>query len=458
MATLREKIGYALGDAAAGGITWKVMSIAFPLFFTNVFGLTVADTATLMLVARMFDVVTDPLMGSLADRTQSRWGTYRPWLIFGAVPLGIIFALLLYTPDFGPVGKRVWAYSLYLLMMAVYTAVNVPYGSLLGVMTEDDNEKNEFSSYRMVGAYAMGFITLLSFPYVIEFIGGDKLADGTYSVAAKQHQYAVIGVVFGALATIGTLACGLLTKERLKPVRAEKFSFKPFADLFKNKPWIYLTLIGICTNFCNGFRYAVAGYLLEYCLHGDVTVSGLIINYTVFMTFGEVTCMIFGGLSPKFTQWVGSKRKAFVWAAIICIVSSILFFFIPMDPAYIWVMVAVVIITSIGIGLYSPLLWSMYADVADYATEKNGTSSTGLIFSSGTMAQKFGSAISGALVALFLGMAGFISGTDAATGQTVVTITNEEAVRQMIWALFSLFPAAIAALIVLLIHKYPIQK
>ena len=202
----------------------------------------------------------------------------------------------------------------------------------------------------------------------------------------------------------------------------------------------------------------MAGYLLEYCLHGDVTVSGLIINYTVFMTFGEVTCMIFGGLSPKFTQWVGSKRKAFVWAAIICIVSSILFFFIPMDPAYIWVMVAVVIITSIGIGLYSPLLWSMYADVADYATEKNGTSSTGLIFSSGTMAQKFGSAISGALVALFLGMAGFISGTDAATGQTVVTITNEEAVRQMIWALFSLFPAAIAALIVLLIHKYPIQK
>ena len=132
MATLKEKIGYALGDAAAGGITWKVMSIAFPLFFTNIFGLTVADTAALMLVARMFDVVTDPLMGSLADRTQSRWGTYRPWLIFGAIPLGLVFALLLYTPDFGPVGKRIYAYTLYRLMMAVYTAVNVPYGSLLG--------------------------------------------------------------------------------------------------------------------------------------------------------------------------------------------------------------------------------------------------------------------------------------------------------------------------------------
>ncbi|MBR6883097.1 MAG: MFS transporter, partial [Bacteroidales bacterium] len=152
-----------------------------------------------------------------------------------------------------------------------------------------------------------------------------------------------------------------------------------------------------------------------------------------------------------------SKRKAFNWAAIICAVTSIAFFFIPMDPKYIWLMIAMVILTSIGIGFYSPLLWSMYADVADYATEKNGTSSTGLIFSSGTMAQKFGSAISGALVALLLGIAGFVSGTDA-TGQTVVTITNEPAVQRMIWMLFSLFPAAIALLIVVLMRFYPIKK
>ena len=196
---------------------------------------------------------------------------------------------------------------------------------------------------------------------------------------------------------------------------------------------------------------------MEYCLHGDVTVSGLIINYTVFMTFGEVTCMIFGGVSPVFTKKVGSKSKAFIIAALICLISSIAFFFIPMDPKYIWVMVAIVIITSIGVGLYSPLLWSMYADVADYATEKNGTSSTGLIFSSGTMAQKFGTAISGSLVALFLGMAGFISGTNA-DGQTVINITNDEAVRNMIWALFSLFPAAIVVIMIFLLKKYPIKK
>ena len=427
MAKISEKIGYALGDAAAGGITWKVMSIAFPLFFTNVFGLTVADTATLMLIARMFDVVTDPLMGSLADRTQSRWGTYRPWLIFGAVPLGLIFALLLYTPDLGLTGKRIWAYTFYLLMMVVYTAVNVPYGSLLGVMTDDDNEKNQFSSFRMVGAYAMGFITLLSFPYLQKMVGG-----------SDQHQYAVVGALLGFVATVGTLACGLLTKERKKPARAEKFSLKPFADLFRNRPWVILTLIGICMNFFNGFRYAVAGYMFEYCLHGDVTVS-------------------FGGVSPAFTKWVGSKRMAFIWAAVICVVTSLIFFFIPMEAASIWLMVGVVILTSIGIGLYSPLLWSMYADVADYATEKNGTSSTGLIFSSGTMAQKFGTAISGSLVALLLGIAGFVSGTDA-TGQTVITITDAEAVNNMIWALFSMFPAILALIMIGLIYIYPIKK
>ena len=447
MAPLREKIGYALGDAASGGIIWKIMSIAFPLFFTNVFGLTFADAAALMLIARMFDVITDPLMGSIADRTRSRWGTYRPWLIFGSIPFGLVFALLLFTPDLGPTGKRIWAYSLYLLMMACYTMVNVPYGSLLGVMTTDDNEKNQFSAFRMVGAYAMGFVTLISFPYLQKLVGG-----------TEQHQYAVLGAGFGLVAALMTLTCGLITRERHKPVIADKFSFKQFADLFRNRPWVYMTLVAFCTNFFNGFRYAAAGYMITYCLGGDINVGWFIINYTVFMAFSEVTCMLFGALSPAFTRWVGSKRMAFVWASVICFVFSIAYFFIPMDAAYIWLMVAVSVLTSIGAGLYSPLLWSMYADVADYATETNGTSSTGLIFSSGTMAQKFGGAISGSLIALLLGIAGLVSHTDMLTGETIVTITNEASVRTMVWALFSLFPAVIACIMAVLAYKFPLKK
>lgn len=442
-----EKLAYALGDAAAGGIVWKVMSIAFPLFFTNIFGLTFADAAMLMLVARLFDVVTDPLMGSLADRTKSRWGTYRPWLIFGAIPLGLIFALLLYTPDFGPVGKRIYAYTLYLLMMAVYTAVNVPYGSLLGVMTSDDNQKNEFSSYRMVGAYAMGFVTLISFPYLQKMVGG-----------TDAHQYAVLGAILGAVAALLTLICGFFTKERLQPVRAEKYSFKQFLDLFKNKPWLILTAAGICTNFFNGFRYAVVGYMIDYCLDGNVTIGSLIINYTVLMAFGEVTCMIFGGLSPKFTTIIGSKRGAFIAASVICALTSVLFFFIPMDASYIWAMVGMVILTSMGIGLYSPLIWSMYSDVADYATERFGTSSTGLIFSSGTMAQKLGTAISGSLIALLLGLAGANMITDQMGNSIIDPASVTDSVRNMVWSLFSLIPAAIAVIMGILAYAFPIKK
>jgi len=448
MNNLKEKIAYALGDAASGGIVWKIMSIAFPLFFTNVFGLTFADAGLLMLIARCFDVVTDPLMGAIADRTQSRWGTYRPWLIFGAIPFGLVFALLLFTPDFESYAlKRVYIYSIYLLMMALYTAVNVPYGSLLGVMTEDDNEKNQFSAFRMVGAYAMGFITLISFPYLMKWVGG-----------SDQHQYAILGAGFGIAAALMTMACGLLTVERHKAVRAESFSFRQFADLFRNRPWIYMTMMAICTNFFNGFRYAVAGYMITYCLGGDITVGRLIINYTVFMAFGEVTCMIFGGLSPAITKWIGSKRMAFLWSAIACAATSVLFFFIPMDPAYILGMIAVVILTSAAVGVYSPLLWSMYADVADYHTEKIGTSNTGLIFSSGTMAQKLGSAISGALIAFLLGLAGLVSETNPETGETVVTILNLESVQTMVWSLFSLIPAGVALLMALLSYFYPIKK
>ena len=444
MASFTEKFAYALGDAAAGGITWKIMSTAFPMFFTNIFGLSFVDAGILMLVARMFDVVTDPLMGSIADRTQSRWGTYRPWIIFGAIPFGLIFALLFFTPDFGVEGKRVWAYTLYILMMAVYTMVNVPYGSLLGVMTPDDNEKNQFSSARMVGAYAMGFITLLSFPYLLQWIGG-----------TEAHQYAVLAAIFGGVAALMTLACGLFTKERCRPVRAEKFSFRQYGDLVKNQPWIYLTLIAVATNFFNGFRYAVVAYMFTYCLGGDIDWGFFIVSYTSLMSIGEFACMVFGGLSPAFTRWVGSKHKAFLYAALTCCLTSVAFFFIPMDSSYITLIIIVSVLTSMGVGLYSPLLWSMYADVADYATEKNGTSSTGLIFSSSSMAQKFGGAIGGAAVLWLLSACGYIPRTDEQlVGQ--VLVSQPESALLCLRMLMSFIPAIVALIAIFICHFYPL--
>ena len=176
------------------------------------------------------------------------------------------------------------------------------------------------------------------------------------------------------------------------------------------------------------------------------------------MAFGEVTCMIFGGVSPWFTRLVGSKRMAFFWAAALCLVLSVVFFFIPMNPSYIWVMIVIVILTSMGIGIYSPLMWSMYADVADYHTEHFGTSATGLIFSSGTMSQKFGTAISGSLIALFLGWAGANMITDKMGNTMIDPASVTDSVLTMVWSLFSLFPAVIAFLLMVLSWKFPIKK
>ena len=280
-----------------------------------------------------------------------------------------------------------------------------------------------------------------------------KLIGGT-----DAHQYTIIGIIFGSLAAVMTLLCGLFTKERIKPKRAEKYSFSQFVNLFKNRPWVYLTLAGLCTNFFNGFRYAVAGYIFSYCLGGNVTLGSFIINFSVFMAFGEVTCMIFGALSPAFTKRVGSKKKSFIIASAICVVFSVAFFFVPMSPRYIWLMIALVVLTSVGVGIYSPLLWSMYADVADYATEKFGTSSTGLIFSSGTMAQKLGGAISGSLIALFLGLAGAEMIRNDVGNLIIDPATVTDSVRTMVWSLFSLIPAVIALAMGWLAFKFPIKK
>ena len=195
-----------------------------------------------------------------------------------------------------------------------------------------------------------------------------------------------------------------------------------------------------------------------YCLGGDITMGKMIINYTVLMAFGEGTCMLAGAISPKITELCGGKRKAFIAASIICCITSIGFFFIPMDPKYISLMIAVVVLTSVGIGIYSPLLWSLYADVADYATDTFGASSTGLIFSSGTMAQKLGSAISGSLIALALGFSGATMITDAMGNTTIDPASVTDSVRTMIWSLFSLIPAALALIMAYLIYKFPIKK
>ncbi len=161
MNRLLEKIGYGMGDMSSN-MFWKVFSYYLPIFYSDIFGLSLAQTASLMFVTRVWDTISDPMMGVIADRTQTRWGKYRPYLLWFALPFAVAGVLLFTTPDWGPSGKVAWAYFTYLLMMTVYTGINVPYASMLGVLTHDSDEKTVFSSYRMFFAYGGSFIALFA--------------------------------------------------------------------------------------------------------------------------------------------------------------------------------------------------------------------------------------------------------------------------------------------------------
>ena len=203
---LSEKIGYGLGDTASS-MFWKIFSYYLPFFYSNVFGLTLTDAGMLLLVTKLYDAVSDPVMGVIADRTRTKWGKYRPYLLWMAVPFALIGILTFVTPDIDSYTvKLVWAYVCYLLMMTVYTAINVPYGALLGVMTPDSNEKTQFSSFRMFFAYGGSFVALALF---------EPLLKNFSSMTSVQTAWTSSMAVIGAICCVLFLLCFLLTRERV---------------------------------------------------------------------------------------------------------------------------------------------------------------------------------------------------------------------------------------------------
>ena len=227
VSSIREKIGYGLGDMSSS-MFWKIFSYYLPIFYSDVFGLKPAHAAMLLLITKLYDAISDPVMGLIADRTRTRWGRYRPWLLWVAVPFAVVGIFSFYTPDADYNFKHVYAYVTYLLMMTVYTAINVPYGAMLGVMTEDSNEKSVFSSYRMFFAYIGSFLAMGLFGlFEKEVIGtvneAGKVIKGVGD--ASPMQWTIIVTVIAALCAILFVLCFLLTRERVQlPEQKEKQS------------------------------------------------------------------------------------------------------------------------------------------------------------------------------------------------------------------------------------------
>jgi len=444
MAKLSEKIGYGMGDMSSS-MFWKIFSYYLPIFYSDIFELTLAQTATLMFVTRFWDTVSDPMMGVIADRTQTRWGKYRPYLLWFAAPFAIAGVLLFTTPDWNNEERLIYAYITYILMMTVYTGINVPYASMLGVMTSDSQEKTVFSSYRMFFAYGGSFIALFAWePLCNFFVNYQPL--WTVNTQADAWQGAMI--VIAALCFCLFIGSFMLTREHVK-MRAGAALGSDFKALVRNFPWWIITAGALCTNLFNTVRGATVAYYFKYYIGENAHISLGTIEFLffagLFLAVGEV-CNMAGVVSAVPLSKRFGKKTTFIISAIAMGVLSILFFYVPVSNGGFITMLLLQVLISLFTGIVSPLVWSMYADVADYSTAKNGTASTALIFSSGSMAQKFGGAIAGSAVLLLFDAFGLVPN---AVSQTETALLGMRLTMSYI-------PAAIAGIMALIIVVYPL--
>ena len=445
MATLKEKIGYGFGDMASS-MFWKVFSAYLPIFYTNVFGLDLGLAALLFLVTKIWDAVSDPMMGIIADRTSTKWGKYRPYLLWIAVPFAIAGVLLFTKPDLGETGKNVWAFVTYILMMTVYTAINVPYGSMLGVMTEDTDEKTVFSSYRMFFAYTGSFIVLALWEPLCNSIAGvsGKL---TYDPHAWQTGMVVVSLTCLVLFVLTFK----MTREKIKPAIKQSSVKDDFKSLLHNGPWWILLGGVLFFNFFGAVRYAVIPYYFTTQIAEGATLSFFSIEFMfyagIFFTIGEIANMVGVAIATPITFKLG-KKSTFLYSLFAIMALCIAFYYVPTNTTSgYWTLLILQVATGIFTGIISPLVWSMYADISDYAELKFKTASTGLIFSSSSMAQKFGGAFGTSAVLWLLAAFGFNTAEGA-----VQTPEAIEGLRLLI----SWIPAGVAALSAIFIFIYPL--
>mgnify|MGYP003257548280 FL=1 len=442
--TLREKIGYGLGDAASS-MFWKLFGMYLMFFYTDIFGMEAKVVGTMFLITRIWDSVFDPIVGIIADRTESKWGKFRPFILFLAIPFAVIGVFTFFTPEFGTTGKIIYAYVTYSLMMMVYSGINVPYASLLGVMSPDPKVRNVLSTFRMTFAYIGSFVTLLLFMPLVNFF-----SDNSKAIEDQQYGWLMAVVVIAVVCVLLFFFCFAFTKERVKPIQEKQASLKvDVKDLFRNKPWWILLGAGVSALIFNSIRDGATIYYFKYYIDEDsfgsidlfripFVLSGL------YLALGQAANIIGVILAAPVSNRIG-KRYTYMGAMIIAAILSIAFYWLGKDNL---VMIFVLqVLISICAGSIFPLLWSMYADCADYSELKTGNRATGLIFSSSSMSQKLGWAIGTALTGWLLAFFGF----QANQVQSAETING-------IKMFLSFLPAVGTILSVIFIYFYPLTE
>jgi glycoside/pentoside/hexuronide:cation symporter, GPH family len=467
--SFREKAGYALGDAGANFV-FQTLMVFQMTYYTKVFGITVAAASWLFLFGRLFDAFIDPLMGVVADRTKSRWGRFRPWLLWSALPFALVFWAVFTTPDLGPHGKLLYAWVAYLALMAVYTLNNVPYCALNGVMTGDVNERTSLSTYRFFAVMATGFVVQgVTWPLVAKFGGGDDAKGWSITMGL----YAAVSVVFFVITFFSV-------KERVQPDPNQHSSVKQdLADAFSNRPWVILFVatlsIFVMLAVRGGSLPLFTQFVVDHAALGDFlhnigfvqiagseptgmqraldTVGYLVhpdlsnvqaVGFGLFSMAGSVMTIVGVLLSKPLSERFG-KRGVFTVCLGITGAATLWLYYIPADA--IGTQLFQGLVWSLAYGPTIPLLWSMIADAADFGEWTNNRRATGFVFAGVVFALKAGLGLGGFIGGQVLAAHGFAEGVETAA-------RSMHGIRMTV----AIYPSVFIALAVVTLLRYPITK
>jgi GPH family glycoside/pentoside/hexuronide:cation symporter len=447
----REKFSYGFGNMASC-LYWQTFMLYLTIFYTDVFGIGAAAAGTMIGLSRSTDAFFDPVMGMLADRTRSRWGKFRPFLLWFCVPMAVMGVLTFTVPSLGASGKLVWAYATYNALMLIYTAINIPYIALLGVMSPKPSDRTTLSSMQFIGAFTGGMIvsaTLLPMAKVGGWLGARTVERGW------QLSFAL----YGAAAVIFFLTTFFNARERVTPPRAQRTSIlRDLGDLFTNGPWLIVLGTTIAFVLSGALRSSVTAYYFKYYVGPQsLTLPSFLPAsaagtqtwaweslVSVFNTSGQLASLAGVIMIPFFARITG-RKAAVVTLMVIGIASTGSFYFL--GPGQLPLIYALNILGALTGGPLTALLWTFYADTADYAEWKRGRRATGLIFSASIFSQKQGWAI-GAWVALAIMQAlGFV----ANAAQTPRSLHG-------LVLLMSVLPAVFAGLALIFVLFYPLSE
>ncbi|MDQ5977161.1 MAG: glycoside/pentoside/hexuronide:cation symporter, family [Verrucomicrobiota bacterium] len=436
-----EKLAYGCGDFASC-LFWRTFMVYLPFFYTDVFGISAAALGTMLLVSRIWDGVNDPIIGMLADRTESRFGKFRPYIIYGCVPFAIFGVLTFTTPDLSLTGKLIWAYLTYNGLMMLYTTVNIPYTAMLGVMTTTAAERTQLSSIKFIFAFAAGIVVSATCLPLVDNLGaGDA-----------QRGWQLTFVVYGLVAIAFFLITGFFTKERIKPTPEKHPSVaRDIRYVLANKAWVLLTATTLTWILFVGLRSSVSAHYFKYYIYNgspDTPLAFLGYNFTLtgllsaFNTVGQ-SASVAGVLMTSFLATRFAKRPLFITLFTISILCTGSYYFIPAGE-----LGAIFSIEVLGSLVGAPLpvlLWAMYADTADYGEWKNGRRTTALVFSASLMSQKIGWALAAFFALQLMSFSGF-------QANIVPTIEVQNSIVQ----LMSIIPALLGVVSLVIFLFYPL--